>query len=121
MEGERVIKKRSIVLCIILSLITCGLYGMYWDCCIADDMNAISGHEDDTPGWKVIVFSIITCGIYWFYWLYKLGSRLDEMAGNPSGSKGLIFLIVSLLGFSIIPICITQSEINKHATEVTTE
>ena len=121
MESERVIKKRNIVLCIILSLITCSLYGMYWDCCLADDVNAISGHEDNTPGWKVIVFSLITCGIYYLYWMYKLGTKLDEAAGNPSGNKGILFLIVSILGLSIIPICIAQSEVNKHATEVTAE
>ena len=31
------IKERNIVLCILLSIITCGIYGIYWFCTLTDD------------------------------------------------------------------------------------
>lgn len=34
------IKERSIVLYIILSIITCGIFGLYWFVCITEDTNA---------------------------------------------------------------------------------
>ena len=42
----RVIKERNIALCIIFSIITCGIYGIYWYINMVDDLNALSGHED---------------------------------------------------------------------------
>ena len=31
------IKERNIVLCILLSIITCGIYEIYWFCTLTDD------------------------------------------------------------------------------------
>jgi len=37
------VEQKSIALCIILSLITCGIYGLYWMYTLTEDVNAISG------------------------------------------------------------------------------
>ena len=33
------IQERNIVTCIILSIITCGIYGIYWEICLVNDLN----------------------------------------------------------------------------------
>ena len=58
------IQNRNIALCIFLSLITCGIYGLYWIYCVVTDLNTASGEFDDTSGGMVILLNIVTCGIY---------------------------------------------------------
>lgn len=47
------IQQRSIPMCIILSLITCGIYGIYWEYCIVQDSNTASNDPMQRPaGWS---------------------------------------------------------------------
>lgn len=42
--GYRVpIKKRNIAVAIILSIVTCGIYGIYWFICLVNELNTASG------------------------------------------------------------------------------
>ncbi len=56
------VRKKDIVVCIILTIITCGLYNLYWLICLAEDINTLS-NEADTSGGMVLLLTIITCGI----------------------------------------------------------
>ncbi len=42
------IQRRSIAMCIVLSLVTCGIYGIYWFICLTNDCNAVSNDPDGT-------------------------------------------------------------------------
>lgn len=44
------IQRREIAICIILSIVTCGIYGIYWFICITDEANIVSGRTGDTSG-----------------------------------------------------------------------
>lgn len=112
------IQKRSIPLCIILSLFTCGIYGLYWLVCLANDINTASGRTQDTSGGMVLLLSIITCNIYGLYWMYKAGEKVDTARvsrGMPSQNNGLLYLLLSLFGFSIVSWALLQSELNQFA------
>ena len=61
------IPERSIVTSVIFSIITCGIYGIYWFITLTDDANMVS-EENDTSGGLAFVLSLITCGIYGIYW-----------------------------------------------------
>ena len=56
-----------IVLCIIFSIITCGIYGIYWMIKMNDEVNALAGEPGATTGGMVFLFTLITCGIYGWY------------------------------------------------------
>lgn len=43
------VRPRSIPLCIVLSIITCGIYFIYWFVCVTDDVNEVT-QEYDTSG-----------------------------------------------------------------------
>ena len=106
------IKKRSIVTCILLSIVTCGIYGIYWFVTLTNDMNRASGNEKDTSGGKAFLFSLITCGIYEFYWAYRLGVKRDQLA-NEKGSSGILYLILMIFGLGIVAQCMAQDAVNK--------
>lgn len=73
---------RSLVTYILLSIITCGIYGYYFIYKMAHDVNiACEGDGEQTGGLVAyIIFSILTCGIYSWIWLYRLGNRLSVNA-----------------------------------------
>lgn len=105
--------ERSIPLAIILSIITCGIYGIYWMIVLNDDINRLSGEPNATSGGMVFLLTLITCGIYGIYWAYKMGERCDRING-VDGNSNILYLVVALLGFSIINYCLMQDTINKR-------
>lgn len=111
------IKQRSIIMAILLTIITCGIYGIYWFVVMTDDVATIS-HDESLSGVKSLVFAIITCGIYYYYWNYKMGQRLAEAKYQReaySDDKGVLFLILAIFGFSIVNYCLIQDELNHWA------
>ncbi len=113
------IPKRNIVLCIILSIVTCGIYQIYWMIKMIDELNYASGRISEAGGITVILLGFVTCGIYWIYWYYKAGEKINEIK-NRRGMPGdkntaFLFLILVLFGLSIVNICLIQDELNKVA------
>ena len=68
-------KQRSIGMCILLTIVTCGIYGLYWFVCITDDTNEMSGENELAGGGMALLLTLVTCGIYGWYWAYKMGER----------------------------------------------
>lgn len=108
----RNIPVRSIITAIILSLVTCGIYAIYWFVCLTDEMNAVSGRKNDTSGGLAFILSLVTCGIYSYFWAYKMGEKRDIVA-NEKGSSGILYLILQFLGLGIVVYCLAQDTINK--------
>lgn len=109
---------RSVGLCIVLSIITCGIYGIYWLYCIHEDVQEVCGYPMSVSGGMVIVLSIVTCGIYGYYWNYKMGQFLDAAKGAPGGSSGVLYLVLSIFGLDIVALALMQSELNRFTTGI---
>lgn len=108
-------QNRSVAMCIVLTLVTCGIYGFYWMYCIHNDVQEVCGHPMQTEGGMVIVLTLVTCGIYGVYWCYKMGQFLDEARGTPGGSQSIAYLLLSLFGLDIIALALMQSELNRFS------
>lgn len=109
------VEKKNIALCIVFSIITCGIYAIYWMYTLTEDTKKITNNPTDTSGGMVILFSLITCGIYSWYWLYKQGDRIDhekQSRGIPSSNSGLIWILLGIFGLSIVSYALMQNEIN---------
>ena len=114
------VKNRSVALAIVLSILTCGIYMIYWMIVLADDLNTASGRPDDTSGGIVFLLSLVTCGIYSWYWLYKCGEKVNEIQRRngavPENSLGILYLVLGFFGLGIVAYALAQSELNKVAT-----
>lgn len=112
------IQERKIVTCIILSIVTCGIYGLVWFFNMVNDLNTAAPSPDDkTPG-TVLLLSIVTCGIYGMIWIYKAGEKVDRIRtqnGEAPSSSAVTYLLLSLFGLSIVAECLIQTELNKVA------
>ena len=109
------LKKRDLVTTIILSFVTCGIYGIVWFIGLTDDASKLNNNPDFTGG-KAFLFSLLTCGIYSIYWNYKMGQELYQAAQKRninSSDNSILYLILSLVGLGIVSYCLMQDEINK--------
>ncbi len=109
------IKKREIVTCILLTIITCGIYGIVWFINLTDDVAALS-EDVELNGAKAFLFSIITCGIYSFFWAYKIGKDIN-IAQNKRGinatDNSMLYVILQIFRLGIVSYCLAQNDINN--------
>ncbi len=96
---------RNLLVFILLTLITCGIYAYYFIYTLARDVNiACEGDGEETPGLVAyILLSLVTCGIYSFYWYYKIANRLYNnaprygMAFEENGTTVLLWMVIGML------------------------
>jgi len=115
------VQKREIVTCVLLSLVTCGIYSIVWFIGLTDDVARLS-EDNELSGGKAFLFTLLTCGIYGFYWAYKIGKdiQIAEEKRNITASddNSVLYLVLQLFGLSIVVYCLAQSEVNRMAEPV---
>ena len=94
---------RSLLIFILLSFVTCGIYTYIFMYQLIKDINiACEGDGEDTLGLLMyLLLTIITCGIYGYYWFYKVGNRLStnaERYGFSAPENGTAVLLWMLVG-----------------------
>ena len=111
------IAKRDIAIAIILSIVTCGIYGIYWFIVMTEDVNTLTD-DHKTSGGLAFVLTLITCGIYGYYWAYMMGKRIYEYQqakGEVASDNSVLYLVLQLFGLGIVDYALIQSELNKYA------
>jgi len=106
----------QIALGIVLSILTCGLYNIYWNAKQFRAMNALLGREE-YKFWFWLLLSILTCGVFHVYYEYKMGSDLQEYLKTRglqvSPNLAIIGLVLSCLGLTVVSDAIYQHELNR--------
>ncbi len=126
-KGIKMIKKRGLARLVLLSIITLGIYSLYWIYKLAKDVNAICDGDGKKTGGlaKYFFLGIITLGIYDFIWLFMLGDRLQDNAPrynlNFKESGGTILLWYILGSFIIVGPFIAMHIIIKNTNALAEE
>ncbi|OON93434.1 MAG: hypothetical protein ATN33_00450 [Epulopiscium sp. Nele67-Bin001] len=102
--------QKNIGMCLLLTVLTCGLYIFYWMYSISEEALLAPNNEWHTSGFMVLVFDMFTCGLYGIYWCYKMSKIFSS--GN-SDTKPLILLLLWLCGFGWVSLCVIQDDINQ--------
>ena len=102
------IEYRSFWKYLLLSFVTCGIYGIYFLYGYVKDMNRLcEGDGKESKNYIVVLLlSVITCGIYGIYWWYVQGERLHNIAPRYNVNvreKGSGILLWEILGCTIMP------------------
>ena len=117
------VAKRNIVTCIVLSIITCGIYGIFWFISLTDDVRVVSG-DTRLSGGKAFLFTIITCGIYGYYWAYIIGKAMMQAKsknGLPADDNSMLYVILQIFGLGIVNYCLIQNDLNSIADKKNSE
>ncbi len=106
------INKRSIPICIILSIVTFGIYFIYWQLKLNTEINYLSGEEKAASSGLVLFLFIITCGLYGIYWAYKMGERTDVIYSS-NRNYPVLFTILQVVQLPIVSAVLMQDTINN--------
>ena len=99
-------QNRSFVTYLLLSIVTCGIYSLYFWYKYAEDMNRMCAGDgqETTGGPTLILLWLFTCGIYPLYWFYTVGNRL-KATGDRYGvnvqEDGQTILLWAVIGYLI--------------------
>ena len=109
-------KKKSILMVILLTIITCGIYSLFWLYQTTQDLTEYSEDYRLTPGMSVLL-TIITCGLYQIYWWYRIADifmSAQQRAKMPRLSDNkILFVVLSLFNFDFINMAILQGDMNQ--------
>ncbi len=107
------IKSRNIVTSVILSLVTCGIYGIYWVVCLARE--AVSVKDPADSGILEIVLCIFLSPVGFFLAEQKFAAGCAAR-GIDHKDNSILYLILGLIGLGIVNYCMMQNDLNKIAT-----
>ena len=103
--------KRNEVAVILLSLITCGIYTIYWFYVTTEELNKEEANDELMNYILAFLLSLVTCGIYGIYWEYKFFSKVDKVLNTDNC---LLNFLLSLFLTPIVGMAITQDSMNKN-------
>ena len=96
------IRYKSFWTMLLLTFITCGIYGLYYIYQMTRDLNQMAGDDGYyTDPAAAVLLSLITCGLYSWYWLYRQGTRLKRVADCNSiycPETGTAYLLWAVIG-----------------------
>ncbi|HEX7900253.1 MAG TPA: DUF4234 domain-containing protein [Planctomycetota bacterium] len=108
--------ERGVVMSIVLTFLTCGIYGWVWLYKIGDELNSHQGMGRLKPGVDILLI-LVTCGLWGIYVMYKYPRALQEITQDekaPVVDLTVPCLILTIFGLQIVSLAILQSELNKH-------
>lgn len=116
-NGAPFVQNRNLVMAVLLSFISCGIYSIYWFVVMTDEVAKVS-NDSNMSGIKAFLFSLITCGIYQLYWYYKMGKNL-YLAGRQYNKNisdnSILYLLLGVFGLGIVSYCLMQLDLNKFS------
>lgn len=106
-EEENPMKKvksdRNMWLYLILTMLTCGIYSLFFMKKLEEDVNTMcKGDGQVTMNyWLAFLLGIVTCGIWTYVWLYQVCNRVYNAGaryGVQTGCSGSTYLLWTLVG-----------------------
>lgn len=106
------IKQRNIVTCILLSLVTCGIYGIYWIIVLTKDAVSVKDPADSALLEIVLMLFLPFVGMYLVEKKFAEGCAAK---GIEHKENAILYLILGLVGLGIVGMCMIQNDLNKLA------
>ena len=106
---------RSPIMVIVYSMLTCGIYSIWWWYTILTELKNFSQDEEINPTTNVILLLVLGC-VWMFILPYKIGKwivKAQKLAGLPEEDKSTTWLILSLLCLNVFVTYMIQGELNK--------
>lgn len=106
------LKERNVVTVILLSIVTCGIYSLYWTYVTMDALDK-EGQASNMP----VIAQFLLLFVYVGYILFGINAdanvnAIKEKKGMPTTDNKVLWLILGFI-FPIALIALIQSEINK--------
>jgi len=112
--------ERDVVKYILLSIVTCGLWGMVWVYQVGTDIATLRG--DDKPSVVLdLVLTFVSCGLWGFVCAYRWPEYLNEELGRRGRSVDsnlpAMSLLMAFFGLHVVGLVLMQESLNKLARD----
>ena len=106
------INKRKIRICILLSIVTLGIYKIYWEYLLVKNTRAIQKDESSCISeWLCLAFVPFYSLFWWFTKGTLVREKFDEHGYSAIGNE-FDYLTLDVFGLSIISMAIMQNDFN---------
>ena len=105
-------KQRNIVTAVILTIVTCGIYGIYWGIMLAKEAVSVKDPADSAILEILLVLFLPFVG---FFLAEKKFAEGCAARGIPHSDNSVLYLILGLVGLGIVNYCMMQNDLNKLA------
>lgn len=114
-------RERSLAWSVILTLLTCGIYGFVWLYKIGDELRMLSGKDEPHAGLDVFL-TLVTCKVWDVYIAYRYPQLIDDIerrVGLPESHLSTVCVVLALFGLwkvyglGLINLALLQNELNK--------
>lgn len=106
---------RDPALVLVFSIISCGIYFLYWLYVTSNDLKNYLNDDTINPGIDLLIS--IFCFPYVIYWMYKYSKLVTEAQTKasilPAEDNSIICVIFPFFGLSIVSAMIIQNSLNK--------
>lgn len=105
---------RSPILVVLLTLITCGIYGIFWMYAVRLEVRNYLDDSSISPGLELLL--AIICFPFMYVWYYKMGrdtARMQEKAGLPPRDQSVLFMVLAFFGLGLVANYIIQEDLNE--------
>ena len=108
-------EEKNIAVCIILAIVTCSIYMWFWMYNMIKKIRMLANDTSDMIGEYLLLMLV---PYYNVYWVYTRGKKISEEAarrGIQITDNSVLYLILNLLGLSIVSYAMMQNDLNKLA------
>lgn len=95
---------RNPIVVYILTIVTCGIYGIIWFFSVLGEINGALAEERFNPVVEFLL-TIFTLGLWGLWLMWRMSEAIvevEKMAGAEPKFDAAIIFVISLLGFSSI-------------------
>jgi type II secretory pathway pseudopilin PulG len=110
---KRVGTKRSIGMVFLLSVLTLGIYQIYWYYITSKAVKEFT-KEDYSPGLRTLVLFVPILSLFVLYYLVEDVSRLQEKADIKSPISPILILLLAMFTGGLIYPAVAQDAFNKY-------
>ncbi|MHC4608335.1 MAG: DUF4234 domain-containing protein [Planctomycetota bacterium] len=109
-RSEVPVFKADPIIALILSLLTCGIYQIYWNLKMADVLNAVTGKQTIAPVLAAIGGCCWPLNIYYFYLLSQAMGDIGKIVGKEKEfkDKSTMVLILGILFYPVATMIVQQ-------------
>jgi hypothetical protein len=100
---------------LLLSIVTCGIYYLFYIARVSQETQDFLGEQDTSPGLEVLL-TLATCGLYNIYWDYKMGhkiAKMQAMVGLRVVDNSALYLVLDIVQVGLFNSMIQQGHLNE--------
>ena len=107
-------KKRSIAAVVILTIITCGIYGVYWTYVVCDELQKKTGVSKIPPVLTTLLMLFVGSagGALLGYDCNETVNAYKASRGAPTNDNSVLWIVVGVL-LPVVTMALIQAEINN--------